>query len=55
MGEKIELQLDKMLVCHKEKGSVEEFDMATLYDVNYLPSNVVLYRFEEFIEEQPKR
>ena len=46
---KVELVLDKLLLTHQEKGTIEEFDLTTFRRVIYLGSNVVIYQAEEFI------
>ena len=43
--------LDKIVITHREKGTIEEFDLTTLKDVVYLASNAILYRFDEFVQE----
>jgi hypothetical protein len=51
--QKVELLLDKLAVIHKDKGTLEEFDLTTLHNVVYLRSNAVLYQIEEFVRERP--
>ena len=43
--------LDKIVITHREKGTIEEFDLTTLKNVVYLASNAILYRFDEFVQE----
>lgn len=47
----IELRLDKIVLLRKEKGAVQEFDLCGLRAAEYCGTNVVVLRFEEFLDE----